>query len=174
MSEKICPVCNRKNDLDAGFCIFCGASLEADLGRSVTTTRRMEGEASNLTQTMEEAFVNSLTVPDNGIAFYIMDYTTPVAVRDEKEFILGRKLTDIKSDKFVDLTPYGGYEYGVSHRHALIRQTTKGFEIIDLDSTNGTLVNKKRLFPNKPYPFMSGSQLRLGKLFLYAIYKQKE
>jgi hypothetical protein len=171
MSQKLCPVCNRKNDLTAGFCIFCGASLESSLEISVTTTRRMEKSSGDSSQVYEDTFIETLDVPKAGIALYMIDYNKPIAIREEPEFILGRKLTDIKSEKFVDLTPFGGYEYGVSHRHAKIMRIQYGYEIVDLDSTNGTLVNKKRLMPNKPYPFPSGAQIRLGKLTLFAIYE---
>jgi hypothetical protein len=172
MIEKYCPVCNRKNDTDAGFCIFCGASLESMLGKAITTTRRMEKASTGSTGEFEQTFLESLEVPAKGIALYLMDYPQPIAVREEQEFIVGRKLTDSQSAKFFDLTPYGGYELGVSHRHAMIRLTAVGYEITDLESTNGTQVNKNRLFPNKSYPIPSGSQIRLGKLYLYVLYQR--
>ncbi len=174
MSEKICWACNKKNDIDSKFCVFCGASLETSVERSITITRRMENKSTDLTQKIEEKFIASSDIPQNGIAFFMMGNTNPIAFRDEKEFILGRKSAASSSDTLLDLTPYGGYEYGVSHRHALVRQTQRGYEIIDLESTNGTNVNKKLLSPNKAYPIMSGAQIRLGRLILFAIYKEKE
>jgi hypothetical protein len=170
MIEKFCPVCSRKNETDSDFCIFCGASLESTFRKSITTTRQMEKVSTGGTGTFEKTYVESLEIPAKGIALYLMDFPKPIAVCEEQEFVLGRKLTDTLSGKFVDLTPFGGYELGVSHRHAMIRLMADGYEITDLESTNGTQINKNRLFPNKPYPIPSGSQIRLGKLNLYAIY----
>ena len=36
----------------------------------------------------------------------------------------------------------------------------------DLDSVNGTSVNKQRLSPRKPHPIKHGDELRFGKLVL--------
>ena len=173
MTEKLCPVCHRKNNVDAVFCIFCGVSLESSLGNH-STTRPVKIYSTAFLVTMEEAYIKSLEVPAKGIALYLMDDTKPIAIREEQEFILGRKLSDIKDEKIVDLTPFGGFEYGISHRHATIRRAGDWYEILDLDSTNGTIVNKKRLLPNKPYPLPGSAKLRLGKLFLYAIYRKTD
>jgi len=59
---------------------------------------------------------------------------------------------------------------GVSRRHAIIRRAEFGFEIIDLTSRNGTWLNEKQLVPNRPYPFASGAQVRLGRMRLLIVY----
>ena len=61
---------------------------------------------------------------------------------------------------------------GISRHHAKIQRVAGGYEITDLESTNGTWVNEKRLTPNKPYPLSSGCLLRLGRMRLYVIYRQ--
>jgi pSer/pThr/pTyr-binding forkhead associated (FHA) protein len=60
---------------------------------------------------------------------------------------------------------------GLSRRHALIRQTVSGYEIIDLASTNGTWLNDERLVPYTPYPLQSGSQLRLSRIRLFIFHR---
>jgi hypothetical protein len=172
MSEKLCPVCKRKNDVTAAYCIFCGASLEFEQTGQSTTTRRVTSEGIALSEVMEQEYITSLKLPDQGIALYLVDNAKPIAVRIDREFTLGRRLTDIRSETFLDLTPYGGYEFGVSHRHAMIRRTDTGYEILDLESTNGTMLNRKRILPNTPYPLPSGSRIRLGKMVLYTIYNE--
>jgi hypothetical protein len=167
MAEKICPTCHRSNRANAAFCIFCGTSLVYSI-KSQPTTNKIDSES--LSGEIKEASLGSFKTPEKGIALYVVDFAAPVAILEDQEFIVGRKLTDIKTEKFVDLTPYGGYENGISHRHAMIRQTAVGYEIIDLVSTNGTQVNNQQLIPLKPYPLHSGTQLRLGKLNLYAIF----
>ncbi|HTX92354.1 MAG TPA: FHA domain-containing protein [Anaerolineales bacterium] len=174
MSEKPCPVCNSKNEATAAFCAFCGTSLEASLTSSITTTKRMDLDANYFSRVIEEEFVQSLEVPVKGISLFILDYIKPIATMEQQEFILGRNRLNVNSNKFVDLTPYGGYEFGVSHRHALIRKESSEYVIIDLDSTNGTLLNRKRIIPNRAYPLPTGTQIRIGKLYLYAVYQKIE
>ena len=54
----------------------------------------------------------------------------------------------------------------------MIRRTDHGYDILDLGSTNGTWMNKKRLTPDKPYPLESGAQVRLGRLQVFVIYQE--
>ena len=72
-------------------------------------------------------------------------------------------------EETVDLTPYGAFASGVSRRHAMVRRKKNGFEIIDLDSTNGSWLNEKRMTPTKAYPLPSGAMIRLGQLRLQVI-----
>jgi len=46
----------------------------------------------------------------------------------------------------------------------------EGYEILDLDSANGTWLNNERLTPHKHYPLTSGSHLRLGGMHLFVLY----
>ena len=57
----------------------------------------------------------------------------------------------------------GGY---VSRNHAAIEATAAGHQITDLGSANGTLVNGRKLRPQRPLRLASGDQIRLGKLLL--------
>ena len=75
---------------------------------------------------------------------------------------LGRHLGQA-SVTVVDLGAYDAARYGVSRQHAIIVNMQDSFTIQDLDSTNGTWLNWQRLEPGKPYPFSSGSQVRLGQ-----------
>jgi hypothetical protein len=171
MSGKFCPVCKKKNDAFAAVCIFCGASMEFGVRDTSTTTRRITENETPFSEIAEQAYIRSLAMPEMGIALYTIGSTAPIAVRDDQEFILGRGLRNIKAEKLVDLTPFGGEENGVSHRHAMICRTDNRYEIVDLDSTNGTVLDTKRILSNVHYPLPSGSRLRLGKMVLYAIYK---
>jgi hypothetical protein len=173
MSGKFCPVCERKNDVNATTCVYCFASLESVAATNISTTRQVPEDSTEYPENAEQNYIKSLAVPERGIALYLMNNKKPIATCEDQEFILGRRRTEIKKNEvLVDLIPYGGNEYGVSHRHAIIRRVDIHYEIIDLDSTNGTALNNKRIIPNKPYPMPNGSRIRLGLLILYAIYKQ--
>ncbi|HTX92265.1 MAG TPA: FHA domain-containing protein [Anaerolineales bacterium] len=170
MPEKVCPKCHRKNQETAEFCIFCGGVLSGNVLKEIFTTQKMAGPTGLQPAEPARMDIRTLKVPTRGIALYIAETPEPVALRDEESFVIGRKLTDVNSDKFVDLTAYGAYENGVSHRHAMIRQHPGGYEILDLGSTNGTRLNDHRLIPNTPYPITTGAQIRLGRLSLYAVF----
>ena len=66
----------------------------------------------------------------------------------------------------IDLDPHGGHEAGVGRRHAQLLIRNGQLFIEDLDSVNGTVVNKQRLEPRKPHPVNSGDELRFGKMIL--------
>ena len=88
----------------------------------------------------------------------------------DNELIIGRKV-ESSTESVLDLSDLDAFNMGLSRRHAMIRRTESGFEVMDLSSTNGTWLNAERLFPNKPYPFASGSQLRIGRLRLFIVYQ---
>lgn len=52
-----------------------------------------------------------------------------------------------------------------STRHAEIAPSFdgNGYQVTDLDSTNGTFVNEQRLPPNTPYPLKAGDVIRVGQ-----------
>lgn len=83
--------------------------------------------------------------------------------------ILGRE--DPVSGVFpdIDLDPYGAQEEGVGRRHAQLVMRGGEICIEDLESVNGTVVNRQRLVPRQPHPIQDGDEIRLGKLVM--IYK---
>lgn len=170
--DQFCPVCQYLIEPNTVICPKCGANLvEAHVSRS-TTIQLDETEARQLAG--EKAIDESL-LPERGIAFYT--YKDPkilLAVHEGKEFILGRrtgKTGSLSESSLVDLGPFNGFELGTSRRHALITRKGLGYEITDLESTNGTWVNGERLVPNSAYELKNGSLLRLGKMLLYVVYR---
>jgi hypothetical protein len=49
-----------------------------------------------------------------------------------------------------------------SRHHAEIRTAAGGFQIVDLESSNGTFVNDERLTPGQPRALAEGDQVRIG------------
>jgi len=168
-SGKFCPSCKLYNEPGAIFCVHCGTPFEEAQIPVVTTSRIGMPEAT--TPSAEHAPRPPQTVPDSGIAFFFVDEKLPFELRVESEFVIGRK-TDDSPEKIVDLVNYDAFGHGVSRRHARVRRTQTGYELIDLESTNGTWVNEQRLAPNRPYPIPSGSMLRLGRMRMYITYKE--
>lgn len=162
-NEKFCPVCKNKNERRAIVCKRCGASLEGHhmVSPAVTLDSTILGRFS--AQITDSPIDDSL-IPEDGIAIYAAGSLKPMYLQFDTELVLGRKGEEPVECALLDLSEFGGYQAGISRRHAIIRKREEGYEITDLASTNGSWLNDERLVPNKPIPLASGSQLRFGHL----------
>lgn len=90
-------------------------------------------------------------------------------LKGKPSYLIGRRdeVSGIFPD--LDLTPYGGFEEGVSRAHAYIHIRSDGCFVEDLASTNETLLNFHRLLPRQLYPLKDGDQLRFGTLAVLVI-----
>ncbi len=64
----------------------------------------------------------------------------------------------------VDLSHYGALQHGVGRRHMRFFIKDNQVYIEDLDSTNGTFLNRQRLPPKTPQPVRDGDEIALGTL----------
>lgn len=118
----------------------------------------------------EELGSDQIAPPSDGITIYLPGASQPSFRSSGDDFVIGRK-AESSRDVECDLSQLGGYALGLSRRHARIRRTASGYEIIDLASRNGTWLNEKRLTPNQPYPLPSGSQIRLARMRFFVHYR---
>ena len=151
---KFCPSCKLGIDANSVVCRHCGAKLDLT----------PPGSTGN------HSLVAGLPRPKAGLAVYPSGTTTPIAITEDKEFILGRE-TSGGAERMVDLTNLDGFAMGVSRRHAMIRAAESGYTLIDLNSSNGTWLNGQILVPTFSYEMPSGSNVQLGHLKLVVIYQ---
>jgi hypothetical protein len=169
ISVQICPVCKHRNELEAVVCGQCGATLHdpfIDPGARTKTTDMPAVSPGSL----RFWSVDESTIPETGLAFYIKGAHEPAFTDARSEFVLGRKV-ETDSEGLLDLAPFGGYHLGLSRRHAVIRRSEYGYEVVDLGSVNGTWVNDEKLVPHRSYPLESGSHLRIGNMQLFVFYR---
>ena len=83
---------------------------------------------------------------------------------DSEEIVLGRSDPVDQIEPDVDLSYYGGFEQGVSRRHAIIISDEGGYLLEDLGSTNGTVVNREKVVPGSPVILAEGDVIHLGKM----------
>ena len=167
-NEKFCPVCKNKIERLSSVCRYCGAAQENQHLDSLTTfinTSIWEKVPTNIS---DGRFLNS-RIPDGSIAIYFAGTVEPVYLRVDKDLVLGRGGNGPKGT-CLDLSELGGYEAGLSRKHAMIRRREDGYEIVDLASTNGSWLNHERLTPNKPVPLPGKAQLRLGHLQMLVLH----
>ncbi|MCP4356458.1 MAG: FHA domain-containing protein [Chloroflexi bacterium] len=86
-----------------------------------------------------------------------------------EEIRVGRGDSDLTPE--LDLTDDDGAEKGISRLHATIKSVKQGVVLIDLDSTNGTLLNTYRLPPQRPYPLKNGDEIRFGELLVHVFFE---
>ena len=172
VSENICPVCKTKNELEAIVCGHCGARLDdpfIDSGYKTKTTD-MQALTPEMIRDWSLKQAKEVAVPESGIVFHVEGQSKPASIDSKGEFVLGRK-AEKTAEMLLDLAPFGGYSLGLSRRHAAIRPTGDGYEVLDLGSVNGTWLNEERLVPHQPYPMPSGSHLRLGRMRIFVLYR---
>lgn len=85
--------------------------------------------------------------------------------------MIGRKKGDRPSD-FLDLTPYGAGNRGVSRVHARIYLEDDHLFVEDMNSRNGTFVNNEPVNPFKTKLIGHGDRLRLGNLVMVLVLPQ--
>ncbi len=168
-SGKFCPICKHKNLRTATICSYCGALLEENLTNFVATTKNT-GEQSIVSADNFRSYIDVALIPADGLGIYIEGATTAYYLQMDKELIIGRE-PETTLETFLDLAGIDSFNLGISRRHAMLCRKESGYEIIDLASTNGTWLNNERLLPNKSYPLTSGSQVRVGRMQLFVLYR---
>ena len=88
-----------------------------------------------------------------------------IQLAGKAEYIMGREDPVSGSFPEVDLEPYGAQPSGVGRQHAKI-VAQGGYFLVDLNSVNGTFLNKQKLVPNQQMPLNNGDEIRLGKLVI--------
>lgn len=172
-SSIFCPVCQRKNNVDAKRCAYCGSMLQMEQSRiGMRTTVSITPSLDNLRSDANcQEFLSQISQGD--ICFILEKKQTPVILRDASEIILGRFFDD-EDGTNLDLDPYGGGAFGVSRRHARIVRIDNKFVFEDLNSTNGSWLNGQRIPTDTTYPLMSGDQIWLGQFKLQVCFQQTE
>src|SRR5262245_26577169 len=167
-SGKLCPICNNENDETAVVCKHCGAWLEENPTRIVAIP---ETVASPTTAPADhpESFIDMALIPEGGVGIHVAGEFKPYYVHVYKELIFGRT-SEATLEAVLDLSEANPANMGVSRRHAMLRRTATGIEVVALANRHGTWLHAERLVPNRPYPSASGSQLRIGQLRLLIMY----
>jgi len=77
---------------------------------------------------------------------------------------IGRSDSENNIRPDVDLTPYDGYQKGVSRRHAIIMVRDDHLILRGLSTTNGTWLNGVLLATGEETPLRDGDELMIGRL----------
>lgn len=92
-----------------------------------------------------------------------------IMIRDNQTYFLGRFPSAVEDQ--VDLNPYGALQYGVSRVHAKLMMSNEQLSIMDLESTNGTYLHRRRLKPNEPSLLRKGDELLLARMRIQIMFR---
>jgi len=169
---RFCPSCQQRNRGDAVICEYCGKPLKS-IPENDRSTIDLTGDTKSFVENFKEKIEQvNREEPAEGIAIYLLGLTHPIEICLENEFVIGR-LTEVTKEKVVDLTLYNAFNLGVSRRHLMVRRSGDGYEVIDLQSSNGTWVDGQRLVLQQPFAIKSGSQIRLGNMRIFVAFRQQ-
>lgn len=151
-----CPACNLQNTQDSNFCRRCGSRLTpADLEETTLSLSPVERAELSLERITRSSFVGPVLLIRTGGG-----REGEVVGLDTDVVTIGRSP---HSDLFLD-------DVTVSRHHARVLRDEVGYLVEDLNSLNGTYVNRKRI---ERHQLLDGDELQIGK-FKLAFLEQAE
>jgi pSer/pThr/pTyr-binding forkhead associated (FHA) protein len=94
------------------------------------------------------------------------EQTSSISYTLTDEAVIGRVGSEDDPHPEIDLSPYTGYQLGISRRHLLLRLCDGQVEAQDLGSRNGTIINGYRLTPDETMKVSDQDEIRLGRLVM--------
>lgn len=165
-----CNECGTPQLEGALFCSECGRFL---VGTSRLTTAVLPFAEYTHRHIPSPLATNQLETDGQKrrVTFVIPGSRRRIAVETTHQIRVGR--ADLQADLTpeLDLTGDNGAEKGVSRMHATIQTAKEGLVLIDLNSTNGTMLNNYRLQAERPYPLRSGDEIRFGDLLVHLFFE---
>jgi pSer/pThr/pTyr-binding forkhead associated (FHA) protein len=165
----VCANCSHLNLTGAVFCQECGAPL---LGNVALTTQSIQvpptGPIEKAKPTPHVAYT---PMDQHWVTLHLLETGQVLPLSDRNEFTMGRSSEGQPIVPDIDLSPYQGYASGVSRLHAVIKRGIDNISLMDLNSSNGTYVNGKRLKPHEEQPLEHGDVVALGKLKIQILLK---
>ena len=152
----VCPKCGVENTVDSVFCRRCGTRL-LPVEAAETTLAYMPGEDTGVHARKQGA-------PVSGTVLVIRtfgDREGEMVCLESDAFTIGRSP---QSDLFLD-------DVTVSRHHARVVADAEGFILEDLNSLNGTYVNRKRI---ERHQLTDGDELQIGKFKLEFLHRADE
>jgi pSer/pThr/pTyr-binding forkhead associated (FHA) protein len=153
-----CDNCQSRQLDGAIFCLECGATLMPQAHPDPTRP---------LPPPVGAPDGGSLQTRQGGgtrITLLVLTSRRRITLDATGELLIGREDAAHSIHPDVDLGQHGGYDAGVSRRHAVLAYRDGVCTVEDLGSANGTFVNGRRLDPHAAVRLTSGDELACGTL----------
>jgi hypothetical protein len=164
---QICSNCNAKQLEGSIFCAECGASLVPARHNETTMSlgpRQPTGDLDDPDPVFIPVPEPETTGPT--LSLVIMNSGRRIKLDISEDLLIGRKDNARGIFPDVDLGLDGGYDAGVSRRHAILSHKERVYRIEDLGSANGTFINGRRLAPQTATSLNSGDEVKCGTLLM--------
>jgi hypothetical protein len=163
---QICPNCHSKQFDGTIFCAECGANMIPTSRRETTMSLGQRGPTGSLETEPIVVAEPEAARSAPAITLVIMNSGRRIKLDVSDDLLIGRKDNARGIFPDVDLGLDGGYDAGVSRKHAILAYDNGAYTIEDLDSANGTFVNGKRLSPQTTTHLANGDELKCGTLIM--------
>ena len=164
---RACPRCRHHNELTARFCVRCGyalvSSAPAPAGQPPKACPRCRRDNAQ-----EARFCVRCGYPFAGLRPAVLRVVEPVRAAWEmpvakNPLLFGRASPQEGYRPDFDMSFYDPEGY-VSRRHGQIIKARNGYFLVDLGSSNGTLVNGRLLPAQKPCLLRNGDKVTIGEV----------
>lgn len=152
-----CSTCGQSYPIGLNACPYCGSLQSED-----DTTRELKLPPGLLKAVRESQPGEVVRTTSGPIIFFVNGTRLTLPASDQ--LLIGRSLTSDLQQTSVDLSPFGAREKGVSRRHIKVVDRDRLIYVADLNSSNGTWLNGRRLIAYNEYLLHDGDELRLGLL----------
>lgn len=167
MPMQICQHCRSQQIDGTIFCAECGASMLTE-SRDESTTSLGQPDPNDIpvVHTIEPVPTIDTDISSSPFSLVVMNSGRCLQLHFEEDLLIGRKdeARGILPD--IDLGRDGGYDAGVSRRHAILSYKDDAYYVEDLSSANGTFINGRQLTPQTPMMLSNGDELRCATLLM--------
>lgn len=166
----ICPNCHHQEYAGALFCSECATQLVVTGKSYVVGETDIFGNDQLELYTVKKRPVSSRIAPGEKIFLRVMSDSSLIELAGRREFTIGRGVKGQLILPDVDLGLYEAHAMGVSRLHAVIKVTDEMVMIMDLGSSNGTLVNDRKIEGHQECALKHGDVVALGRLQFEVLY----
>jgi NaMN:DMB phosphoribosyltransferase len=159
---QLCAHCGVENQEGTIYCERCGVALVP----MPLATRQLS------TDQADRMAVSTLG-PEGILILQVGSEANPTMfrIKMKKEVVLGRVTDFSEGTTYINLTPHGAEEGGVSRRHARLMRDNNAVYLMDLNSTNGTRLNGEPLPASAERRLQDGDEIMLGRLKVYVFFQ---
>lgn len=105
------------------------------------------------------------------VCLELVGYGKSIDILPNRRVVLGRADNSATDAPDIDLSPFDGFDKGVSRIHAALIRQEVTLTLLDLGSANGTLINGRRVSANQPRVVQDGDEITLGLLITRISFK---
>lgn len=165
----VCKECGSLQEEGTLFCNECGRYLAETSGKT-TVVLPFSDFAQQAPQPPLPGFKPEPFNETQHITFIIPSSRRRFKIEMTDQIRVGRPDSASGILPELNLADDDAAEMGVSRMHAIIQASNQGLVLIDLGSTNGTLLNNSPLSPQLPYPLKNGDEIRFGDLLVHILF----